>query len=113
MTEKKTMRKSTRYLVSIPFLFGLTLLLLFIFIITFFRFLEVMATSQTGISDHLDYFAFIIALLIAIDGLIIMMWEFGVRRTGETRIMRYLRKVDADREENARKLRELERGNTP
>jgi hypothetical protein len=37
------------------------------------------------------------------------MWDFGSRRTGETRIMKYLKQVDADREENARRLRELER----
>jgi|GEM_PF-4768589 len=107
MEEKKEMRASTRYLLSIPVLFGLTLLCTFLLILTFLRLVEDMAVSKGAITDYLDYFAFIIALLASIDGLIILMWEYGVKRTDETKIMKYLAKVDANREVERARAEEI------
>jgi hypothetical protein len=107
MEEKNEIRKSTRFLLSIPVLFGLTLLCTFLLIITFLRLIEEMAVSKGAITDYLDYFALIIALLVSIDGLIIMMWEYGLKRTDETRIMNYLAKVDAKREAERARAEEI------
>ena len=107
MEEKKEMRASTKYLLSIPVLFGLTLLCTFLLLITFLRLIEDMAVSKGAITDYLDYFAFIIALLASIDGLIILMWEYGVKRTTESKIMRYIAKVDAERKVDKARAEEI------
>ncbi len=88
------MRKSTTFLMRIPVLFGLTLLCLFIFILSFFKLLELLAEGTTPISEYLPYFAIIIATLIAIDGLLILLWDYFTQRKEETKMERYLAKVD-------------------
>jgi hypothetical protein len=53
-----------------------------------------MAIATTPITDYLGYFSLIIATLIAIDGLIILIWEFVSQRREETKLERYLVYVD-------------------
>ncbi len=88
------MRKSTKFLLNIPVLFSITVVLVFIFLFSFFKLIESMAVATTPISDYLVYFSLILATLIAIDGLIMLIWEFVSQRREETKLERYLARVD-------------------
>ena len=87
------MRKSTKYLLTIPVKFVVTLGLVFIAIYAVLRYVEYQSSTVGMISDVLAFYVFILAVLISIDGLIVMCEKWATMRLSESRIKRYLKKI--------------------
>jgi hypothetical protein len=86
-------RESTKYLKWVPVKFGLMLSLIFLTLLTLFRFIESRAASYTEIHDTLWFYMFLLALLPSISGLIDMMEHYFDMRISETMLIRYLQRL--------------------
>lgn len=90
------MRKSTKFLMSLPFWFIVTLIGVFLLILGVFRFVESRSPGVGPIHDYLEFYVFILALLITIDAFIVLFGKYASMRTSETKIEKYLKKVTDD-----------------
>ena len=78
---------------TIPVKFVVTLGLVFIAIYAVLKYVEYQSSAEGMINDVLAFYVFILATLIAIDGLIVMCENWASMRLSESRLMRYLKKI--------------------
>ena len=89
------MRKSTKYLMTVPVRFVCLTAMAFFVILGFLRYMEFFAKGGFGpIHDSLEFYVFILAILGATSGLIAMLEYYYAMRSGETSLSRYLARLN-------------------
>lgn len=88
------MRKSTKYLMTVPLKFMGQIGFSFLIILGILRFVESRAAAYGPIHDTLEYYVFLLALLPSIAGFAAMLENYFIMRMGETKLMRYLARLN-------------------
>lgn len=94
------MRKSKKYLMSIPVKFIIILTSLFLIFYIGFVFLEHQSGMTSDVHDEMSRFALIMASIIAIDCLVIMVDHYLDTHSTEISLEEYVKKVDEERAKN-------------
>ncbi len=88
------MRKSSKYLMTVPVKFVCLTGMAFLVILGFFKYMEFFAKGGYGpIHDSLEYFVLLLAILGSTSALMAMLEYYFAMRSGETSLIRYLARL--------------------
>ncbi len=88
------MRKSTKYLMTVPVKFVCLTGMTFLVILGFLRYMEFFAKGGYGpIHDSLEFYVLLLAILGSISALIAMLEYYFAMRFSETSLSRYLARL--------------------